>query len=153
MSEQNNQNALKRAVTYGRKYIDYRMGMYGAIVMATIVFIINFYGTGNTLGATTAALKQGTYTFFFGGVIMRMSERIATEVSKRLVALILACVVPSLVSLTLTFGVHSLKGTPKPFESTIPTAIFVIPSTLIWGLMSRKKLEKSLAPKEVEDLT
>jgi peptidoglycan/LPS O-acetylase OafA/YrhL len=134
---------LKRLIKYGRKYIDYRMGMYGAIVMATIVFIINYYGTQDIIGATTAALKQGTYTFFFGGVIMRMSERISTEVSKRIPAIILACVIPSLVSLTLTFGVHSLKGTPKPLASTIPTAIFVIPSTLIWGLMSRKKMERS----------
>ena len=136
-------NSINRLIKYGRKYIDYRMGMYGAIVMATIVFSINYYGTHDSFGATTAALKQGTYTFFFGGVIMRMSERIATEVGKRMLALLLACVVPSMVSLTLTFGVHNLKGTPKPLASTIPTAIFVIPSTLIWGLMSRKRMDKS----------
>jgi peptidoglycan/LPS O-acetylase OafA/YrhL len=146
-------NSLKRLIKYGRKYIDYRMGMYGAIVMATIVFIINYYGTQDIIGATTAALKQGTYTFFFGGIIMRMSERIATEVNRRLLALILACVIPSMVSLTLTFGLHSLKGTPKPLASTIPTAIFVIPSTFIWGLMSRKRLEKTIATKEVEELS
>jgi len=80
-----------------------------------------------------------------------MSERIATEVSKRILALVLACVVPSMVSLTLTFGVHSLKGTPKPLASTIPTAIFVIPSTLIWGLMSRKRMDRSTAAKKVSD--
>lgn len=127
------------------------MGMYGAIVMATIVFSINYYGTQDTLGATTAALKQGTYTFFFGGVIMRMSERLATEVSKRTLALILACVIPSVVSLTLTFGMHNLKGTPKPLASTIPTAVFVIPSTLIWGMMSRKRLDKSELAEEKSD--
>jgi hypothetical protein len=142
---------LKRLIKYGRKYIDYRMGMYGAIVMAIIVFSINYYGTHDTFGATTAALKQGTYTFFFGGVIMRMSERISTEVRKRIPAIILACIIPSLVSLTLTFGVHSLKGTPKPLASTIPTAIFVIPSTLIWGLMSRKKMERSKVFDRVSD--
>ena len=143
--------SINRLIKYGRKYIDYRMGLYGAIVMATIIFSINYYGTQNTFGATTAALKQGTYTFFFGGVIMRMSERIATEVSKRMLALILACVVPSMVSLTLTFGMHNLKGTPKPLASTIPTAIFVIPSTLIWGLMSRKRMDKAAAVDEVFD--
>ena len=144
-------NAINRLIKYGRKYIDYRMGIYGAIVMATIVFGINYYGTQNTFGAATAALKQGTYTFFFGGVIMRMSERIATEVSKRILALVLACVVPSMVSLTLTFGVHNLKGTPKPLASTIPTAIFVIPSTFIWGLISRKRIEKTEAVEEILD--
>ena len=128
-----------RIVRFGRKYIDYRMGVAGAVVMAGIVFYINYQGTQNTFGATTAALKQGTYTFFFGGVIMRMSELIATGVINRRVALIAACIIPSLVSLSLTFGVHSLKGTPKPLESTIPTAIFVIPSTLVWGFIKRRK--------------
>jgi hypothetical protein len=133
---------VKQKIIYGKKYVDYRMGMAGAVVMAVIVFGINIYGTDNVLGAVTAALKQGTYTFFFGGVIMKMSERIATKVHHRTVALILACLIPSLVSLTLTFGLHNLKGTPKPVESTIPTAIFVIPSTAVWGYNRRRKLDK-----------
>ena len=130
---------------FGKKYIDYRMGVAGGLVMASIVFYINYHGTQDTFGATTAALKQGTYTFFFGGVIMRMSELIATGVIKKRTALLAACIIPSLVSLTLTFGVHSLKGTPKPVESTIPTAIFVIPSTLIWGFIKRRKYDKQKA--------
>jgi len=131
-----------RILKFGKKYIDYRMGIAGAIVMASIVFYINYYGTQNTLGATTAALKQGTYTFFFGGVIMRMSELLATGILKRKTALLTACIIPSLVSLSLTFALHNLKGTPKPVQSTIPTAIFVIPSTLVWGIIKRKKLDK-----------
>ena len=119
------------------------MGIAGAIVMASVVFGINYYGTHNAWGATTAALKQGTYTFFFGGVIMKMSERLATGVHRRMLALVAACVIPSLVSLSLTFGVHSMKGTPKPVQSTIPTAIFVIPSTAVWGAVSRKRAESS----------
>jgi len=137
---------VKRTIAFGRKYIDYRMGMYGAIVMAAIVFSINYFGTYYLLGSITAALKQGTYTFFFGGVIMRMSERLAVGIRVRRIALIAACIVPSTVSLTLTYGLHSLKGTPKPFESTIPTAIFVIPSTAIWGFMKRKKSDNQEAP-------
>jgi hypothetical protein len=142
--------SVRKALDFGSNYVDYRMGRYGAIVMATIVFLINFLGKKEELGiseavlwSTTAALKQGTYTFFFGGVIMKMSERLATEVKRRTLALVLACVVPSLVSLSLTFGVHSLKGTPLPAKSTIPTAIFVIPSTAVWGRMQRKRMEKN----------
>lgn len=131
-----------RILKFGKKYIDYRMGVAGAIVMAGIVFYINYHGTQDTWGASTAALKQGTYTFFFGGVIMRMSENIATGVIKRRSALIAACIIPSLVSVSLTFGLHSLKGTPKPLYSTIPTAIFVIPSTLVWGFIKRRKYDK-----------
>jgi phage-related holin len=131
-----------RILIFGNKYIDYRMGVAGAVVMAGVVFYINYHDTQNTFGATTAALKQGTFTFFFGGVIMRMSELIATEVIKKQTALIAACIIPSLVSLSLTFGMHSLKGTPKPVESTIPTAIFVIPSTFVWGFIKRRKYDK-----------
>ena len=136
---------FRRLLRFGKKYVDYRMGMAGAVVMASIVFYINYHGTQDTFGATTAALKQGTYTFFFGGVIMRMSELLATGIIKRRVALIAACIIPSFVSLSLTLGVHSLKGTPKPVYSTIPTAIFVIPSTLVWGFIKRRKYDKQNA--------
>ena len=92
-------------------------------------------------GSITAALKQGVYTFFFGGIIMRMSERIAVGIRRRMSALVLACIIPSTVSLVLTFRLHNLKGTPEPLKSTIPTAFFVIPSTWVWGSMKRKKME------------
>jgi hypothetical protein len=129
---------------FGKKYVDYRMGTAGAIVMSSIVFSINYYGTHDTMGATTAALKQGTYTFFFGGVITKMSERLATEIKRKAIALIAACIIPSIVSISLTFGMHNLKGTPKPLESTIPTAIMVFPSTATWGFINRKKMEKKM---------
>ncbi len=132
---------FKRLYDYGSRYIDYKMGVLGVIVMASIVYSIN-YSTDSLNGSITAALKQGTFTFFFGGIIMKGSERLAITITKRNLALIAACVIPSAVSLVLTFGLHSLKGTPKPFESTIPTAIFVIPSTAVWGYIKRKKMEE-----------
>ncbi len=140
---------IQQALNKGSNYVDYRMGRIGALVMALVVFSINFFGKKDEYGpaqaalwATTAALKQGTYTFFFGGVIMKMSERLAREVRRRTLALILACVIPSMVSLTLTFGVHNLKGTPLPAKSTIPTAIFVIPSTAVWGKIQRNRRDQ-----------
>ena len=66
---------------------------------------------------------------------------IAIGIKNRRRALIAAVIVPSAVSLLLTFGLHSLKGTPKPLASTIPTAIFVIPSTAVWGYRKRKQFE------------
>jgi len=133
--------SIKRIIAYGRRYIDYKMGFAGAIVMAAVVFSINYFGTHFLAGSITAALKQGVYTFFFGGIIMRMSERIAVGIRRRMLALVLACIIPSTVSLVLTFGLHNLKGTPEPLKSTIPTAFFVIPSTWVWGSMKRKKME------------
>lgn len=142
MTKDNNPGIIKRALKFGSKFIDYRMGRYGAIVMATIVFSINYFSTYYLFWSIVAALKQGTYTFFFGGIIMKMSENLAVSIKNRTLALIAAVIIPSAVSLSLTFGLHSLKGTPKPFESTIPTAIFVIPSTAIWGFMRRKRYDR-----------
>ena len=141
----NHNNIAVRILRLGNKYIDYRMGIAGSIFMASVVFYINYHGIQDSAGATTAALKQGTYTFFFGGLIMRMCESIATGLAKRTGALTAACIIPSLVAISLTYGVHSMKGTPKPLESTIPTIILVIPTTLIWGIIKRRKYDKQKA--------
>jgi len=132
-------SVLKRIVVIGSRFIDYKMGMAGAVVMAGIVFGVNYQGLHDLAGATTAGLKQGTYTFLFGGSIMKGCEYLATRIPKPLPALIAAVVIPSVVAICLTFGVHQLKGTPKPVESTIPTAFLIIPSTAIWGYRKRKQ--------------
>ena len=128
-----------RITRFGARFIDYKMGLAGAVVMAAIVFWVNYAGLHQLHGATTAALKQGTYTFLFGGSIMRGCEYLATTIRKRTAALVAATVIPSAIAICLTFGVHHLKGTPKPVASTIPTAILVIPSTAIWGIRKRKQ--------------
>ena len=125
------------------KYFDFKIGLAGGLVMGIIVFVINYNATAETIGALTAAIKQGIYTFFFGGSIMKICEIIAIRISSKKLAIFLATLIPSFISLALTFGLHSLKGTPRPIESTIPTAVFVIPSTAVWGYLKRKKLDKS----------
>jgi len=130
------------------KVIDLRIGFAGGIVMGIIVFVINYRHTGLVEGALTAALKQGIYTFFFGGLIMKLCESIAVRLDPAFLALALAMLIPSFLSLGLTYGVHSLKGTPMPLESTVPTAFFVIPSTLIWGIVKRKKRDQTISEKD-----
>jgi len=134
----NKSTHIRRLISWGGKYIDFKMGLIGAGVMAAIVFGINYYAAHELFGATTAALKQGIYTAIFGGIIMRLSGYFATRIRNRIAALAAAMVIPSAIAISLTFGVHSMKGTPKPVESTIPTALFVIPSTAIWGYLRRK---------------
>jgi peptidoglycan/LPS O-acetylase OafA/YrhL len=133
---------FKRIIVFGARFIDYKMGVLGAGVLAVIVFGINYHETFDLTGATTAALKQGTYTFLFGGSIMRGCQTLATVIRIKAVALAAATIIPSAVAICLTFGVHSLKGTPKPVASTIPTAVMVIPSTFIWGYRKRKQFTK-----------
>lgn len=132
-----------RLLTIGKEFIDYRIGLMGGLVMGIIIFYVNYYDTYDLVGATTAALKQAAYTFLFGGTIMKGCEHLAKRIRSRTAALAAAVIIPSAVSIGLTFGVHNLKGTPKPLESTIPTAILVIPSTAVWGIRKRNQLEQS----------
>lgn len=127
-----------------RNIIDFKIGLAGGLVMGIIVFIINYNSTADLTGSSTAALKQGIYTFFFGGFIMKMCEQLAIRINPKLMAIVFAMLIPSIISLTLTFGIHSMKGTPKPLASTIPTAVLVIPSTLVWGILKRKKNDTAI---------
>lgn len=62
---------IKNIIQFGSRFMDYRMGALGALAMASLIFSINYIVSGNLLGSCTAALKQGTYTFFVGGSIIR----------------------------------------------------------------------------------
>ena len=129
-----------RALSITKEFIDYRIGFAGAVVMGSIVFYINYHETQELTGAIIASVKQAVYTFLFGGTIMKICEHLAVRIKSKAMAILAAIIIPSIISIGLTFGVHNLKGTPKPFESTIPTAIFVIPSTAIWGIRKRNKI-------------
>ena len=134
---------IKRAVKFIQKFIDYKIGIAGAIVMGGIVFSINYFTTYVTFGSLTAAIKQGTYTFLFGGTLMKGCEYLATTIRKRTMAIILSVLVPSVITLILTFTMHRLKGTPKLMESTVPTLI-IIPATAIWGYKKRNQMHMEL---------
>jgi len=148
----NNQNRVRRIAVFGSRFIDYKMGLMGAGVMGCVVFGINYYGSFELYGASTAALKQLVYTFLFGGIIMRGCEYLATRIRKPVFALAAAIILPSAVAIGLTYGVHSMKGTPKPVESTIPTAVLVIPSTAGWGYRKRKQAYNSVTSPPVRPL-
>jgi hypothetical protein len=133
------QGFISRTKEFGRRYIDYRMGLLGSIFMAVVVFLVNYFHHSPILGSLTAAIKQGLYTLMFGGFIMKGCENLAVKIPKRSAALIAATLIPSFIAITLTFIVHSLRGTPHPVESTLPTAFGIFPTTAIWGITKRKK--------------
>jgi hypothetical protein len=134
---------LQKTAKSAQKFIDFRIGIAGAIVMGGIVLGINYFSTHEMLGSITAAIKQGAYTFIFGGTLMRACEYLATNIKKRGTAIMASIVIPSVFTLFLTFGMHNLKGTPKPIESTIPTLI-IIPATAVWGIRKRKQMDLKL---------
>ncbi|MDO8952529.1 MAG: hypothetical protein Q7U86_07880 [Draconibacterium sp.] len=120
--------------------IDYRIGIAGAVFMGGVVFGINYFSTHEITGSVTAALKQGSYTFLLGGIFMKGCENLATKIKKRTLAIAASVVIPSTLTLILTFTMHNFKGTPKPLESTIPT-LLIIPATAVWGFKKRNQIE------------
>ena len=113
------------------------MGILSGIIMAIIVWIINSdYGY---LPATTAAVKQGLYTFLLGGIFIRLLERILARIKNTFAAIVVASLIPTIISVTLVFVVHSFKGTPKPVESTIPTLLLAPPGFFYLAYKKRIK--------------
>ncbi len=120
---------LKSLREIGFRTIDYRMAWLGAMAMGFIVLLVNL-GHG-IAPASVAALKQALYTFFFAGLITRTCERFARMEIGRRAALALAIVIPSLLAIGCTYAVHSMRGTPAPFLSTLPT-LFLAPAGFAW---------------------
>jgi len=113
------------------RVLDLRMALAGALFMGGLVFVVNLsHGAGPAL---VAATKQGTYTFFFAGLVMRWCQRLAQTIDGRALAVALATVLPSVLAVSLTFGVHSLRGTPDPVASTLPTLFLGPPSFFGWA--------------------
>jgi hypothetical protein len=122
-----------------RRFINIKMGAAGALVMGLIVFFINIdFGWWP---ATTAAMKQAAYTFLFGGLIIRLLEVIVLSIRSMPLALFIAVTATSIVTIALVYFVHSLRGTPMPFESTLPTIMMAPPGFLV--LAWRKKVAGS----------
>ncbi len=120
-------------------FFDMKMGTAGALFLGAIVFAINY--THGWQLAFVAAFKQGLYTFFIGGVMTKMTENIALKIHPKRKALLMAVLVPTLITSALTYAMHSLKGTPEPFISTIPTFIFAPAGFFGWALRKRKQFE------------
>ena len=89
----------KHIVSFGHQFIDYKIGIAGAVVMGGIVFGINYFSTHQLTGSLTAALKQGSYTFLFGGTLMKGCEYLATIIKNRKRAIVASVVIPSVLTL------------------------------------------------------
>ena len=126
-----------KASLFLSRFINLKMGLAGALVMGGIVWFINMgYGWWP---ATTAALKQAAYTFLFGGVLIKILDTIAIKIRNRYVAVISATLFVSVITIILVYIVHNLKGTPRPFESTLPTIIMAPPGFLALAIRKRLK--------------
>ena len=131
---------LQRAISLTAKFIDYPSAIAGAVIMGIIVGFINM--RHGAWPATTAALKQAAYTFLFGGMIIRLLYSIVLYIPGRIAALLLSVTIASAVTIILVYLVHSMKGTPMPLASTLPTVFLAHPG--FFYLAFRKKRQKSV---------
>ncbi|NTV84965.1 MAG: hypothetical protein HGA23_11815 [Bacteroidales bacterium] len=90
--------------------------------------------------AATAAMKQAAYTFLFGGMMIKLLYIIVMAVPGKIKALILSVSAVSVVTVTLVYLVHSLKGTPMPFASTLPTIILAPPGFFFLAYRKKKQM-------------
>lgn len=132
---------LKKKFIFINRFIDLKTGMIAAFFMASAVFFINYFSTHFIGESMIAAAKQWVYTFLLGGAVLKSCEHIVRSVRQRNKAIFLASVIPFVVTLLLVYGLHNLRGTPKPLESTMPTLI-VITGTFYWAIKKRKEMEK-----------
>jgi len=118
------------------RYVDVSTAWKAALFLGVVVYVINF--SHGLLAALPAALKQAIYTFFVAGFILRLCENLAIQKSLGQLAFPLAVVIPSSIAIGLTYLLHSLKGTPEPFYSTLPTILMAFPSFSVWAWKKRK---------------
>lgn len=123
-------------IRFFKKYVNIEKGLIGALIMGAIVWYIN--ADHGPWMATVAGLKQGAYTFLFGGIIIRFCENLSQKIEPKLLGILTAAIITSLVAITAVFILHNLKGTPKPLESTIPTIILGPPGFLVIAYLERR---------------
>lgn len=132
---------MQRLINFGARYIDYSTAWKAALFLGLVVWVINL--SHGALAALPAALKQAAYTFFVAGFIVRLCETLIKEIHQQYFALILATILPSFIAIGLTYLVHSLKGTPEPLYSTIPTMLMAPPAFLVWAWRTQKALKET----------
>ncbi|NJO01999.1 MAG: hypothetical protein HC880_10175 [Bacteroidia bacterium] len=135
-----------RIYQFSRRYINYRMGGLTAAFMGVLIGLIN--ADHGWLAATTAGLKQSAYTFLFGGLIIKSCENLAVNIKHPLAARLLAALIPSLITIGAVFFVHSLRGTPKPLASTVPTMILAPSGFTVIAWRTRGRVEQEREGKD-----
>jgi hypothetical protein len=119
------------------RFINVKMGLAGALIMGGIVWLINM--SHGWWPATTAALKQAAYTFLLGGILIKILDTIAVKIKNKYLAITLATLMVSVVTIILVYIVHNMRGTPRPFESTLPTVIMAPPGFLALAIRKRMR--------------
>jgi hypothetical protein len=106
-------------------------GLGGAAVMSALVWFAN--AAHGPLPAAVAGGKQAAYTFLFGGLVTRLCVALAEREGTRARRMTAAILVPSAITIAAVFAVHSVRGTPEPLLSTLPTVLLGPPSFAVFA--------------------
>lgn len=109
--------------------------------MGSVVAYIN--SDHGIIPAGISALKQGIYTFFIGGVIIRILDFVVNKIKKKSFAYIASITLATLLTTGMVYIVHSMKGTPEPLESTLATVVLAPPGYIYLAFHKRKKCDKN----------
>ncbi len=123
------------------------MGLLGAVVMGGVVYWVN--ADHGFWAAIPAALKQAFYTVIAGGFFSRICENTACYYDNKVIGVIMGTIVPSALAITLTYILHMIKGTPEPFNSTIPTMVMAPPAFVWWGWRTRNIYDRKAKEAEL----
>jgi hypothetical protein len=115
------------------QWFDLKSAIIGALLMGTIVGLIN--SAHGVQPALAAAVRQGTYTFFFAGLIMQHCRWLATFRLRAWLAISVATLWPTIVTVVLVYSMHRFRGTAEPEWSAVPPAVL---GGLSFFLVSRK---------------
>ncbi len=141
---------MRKIVSFINRFIDLKAGFVTAFFMGGSVFLINYYSTGLVVESIIAALKQWVYTLFFSGAVLKTCEIIVRAVRPRKTAIFMAAVLPFVATIILVYGLHNLRGTPKPLESTLPTLIVIL-GTVFWAFRKRSQFENEVTAKKLHN--
>ncbi len=103
------------------RFINVKAGIIGAIIMGGIIYYIN--SDHPWPWPMVAALKQAIYSFFAGGIVVRLLQYFLTNIKNRYLNIPLSVLLTTTITTIAVFFVHSMKGTPEPFMSTVPTMV------------------------------
>ena len=69
--------------------------------------------------------------------MVRLNERLALSINPAAAGVIMGVACSGALAVILTYCVHSLRGTPEPLYSTLPTLTLVVPGFVFLGVRAR----------------
>ena len=111
---------------------DIKAAVLGSSIMGIIVAWINLGHGGDA--AISSGIRQAIYTFVVAGLSAQLCRNLTNSSIHKGAAIVKAVLIPTILTVTLVYIMHSTRGTPEPFYSSIPVAILSLVSFSIIAL-------------------